>query len=516
MGILKSCKQISLNIDGTVSLSDNSEQCCTSLGHTFIDGVCYWNPPVFGCTDPNAENYDPNATKDDGSCVFGGPLIIINPVTGFTLPPPITGVTNPGVTFDFCDTEEEIQESVTITKEIKFRKNLESNDSEYYNSLDITVRLDRMINYMLAESSVDKKGIVQDISFDTNLKTPYADFYNDIVVVTSAKTTSGTEVTTEKVPVIFKIGDGSKKNLDRFKSFFNVNQVVISSDPLISPPPSDYLEIEKVSKLDTNISPLVLSLSSFDNRSMSGFNENRLFSNDLVPGSGRGGLVISPRVSGYLINITDDLRSKGISYTKINNVDKLSTDERLFFRVTDIEGSTFEYVDQDGIVPSVLIDNGDMRVFTSNEIVLDNSDISTGLIGMSQTNPDQSFQNQYLKLYDRELIKEEVQMMGNFISNNEGTKSFLNKDFPLFKIEKSSFLRGVDTPLVYSTIDPIYLEVKTDDPSIRVGTLKINLKMDLENEITDEDLLGPQPLDNLKDLKLTGGTYVSSSFVVYN
>ena len=26
--------------------------------------------PVYGCTDPNAENYDPEATDDDGSCTY--------------------------------------------------------------------------------------------------------------------------------------------------------------------------------------------------------------------------------------------------------------------------------------------------------------------------------------------------------------------------------------------------------------------------------------------------------------
>ena len=26
--------------------------------------------PVYGCTDPNAENYNPDATIDDGSCIY--------------------------------------------------------------------------------------------------------------------------------------------------------------------------------------------------------------------------------------------------------------------------------------------------------------------------------------------------------------------------------------------------------------------------------------------------------------
>ena len=35
-------------------------------------GVCDVDE-VPGCTDPEAENYDPNATDDDGSCEFPAP-----------------------------------------------------------------------------------------------------------------------------------------------------------------------------------------------------------------------------------------------------------------------------------------------------------------------------------------------------------------------------------------------------------------------------------------------------------
>lgn len=27
-------------------------------------------PPVYGCTDPDAINYNPDATVDDGSCIY--------------------------------------------------------------------------------------------------------------------------------------------------------------------------------------------------------------------------------------------------------------------------------------------------------------------------------------------------------------------------------------------------------------------------------------------------------------
>jgi hypothetical protein len=25
---------------------------------------------IYGCTDPKAKNYDPNATKDNGTCIY--------------------------------------------------------------------------------------------------------------------------------------------------------------------------------------------------------------------------------------------------------------------------------------------------------------------------------------------------------------------------------------------------------------------------------------------------------------
>jgi hypothetical protein len=37
--------------------------------HGSIDGASYFGEfPSFGCTDPYAENYDPEADVDDGSC----------------------------------------------------------------------------------------------------------------------------------------------------------------------------------------------------------------------------------------------------------------------------------------------------------------------------------------------------------------------------------------------------------------------------------------------------------------
>jgi hypothetical protein len=42
-------------------------------------------PPIFGCTDPTADNYDSTATIDDGSCTYPPPPP--PPPPAFTLPP---------------------------------------------------------------------------------------------------------------------------------------------------------------------------------------------------------------------------------------------------------------------------------------------------------------------------------------------------------------------------------------------------------------------------------------------
>ena len=40
---------------------------------TINDGSCiYTVAPIYGCTNPMADNYDPNANTNDGSCIFSG------------------------------------------------------------------------------------------------------------------------------------------------------------------------------------------------------------------------------------------------------------------------------------------------------------------------------------------------------------------------------------------------------------------------------------------------------------
>ena len=42
-----------------------------NTGVMYIDGTYNGSLIVEGCTDPDAENYDPDATMDDGSCFYG-------------------------------------------------------------------------------------------------------------------------------------------------------------------------------------------------------------------------------------------------------------------------------------------------------------------------------------------------------------------------------------------------------------------------------------------------------------
>jgi hypothetical protein len=56
----------------SIFLKSNAQGVCmdsNALNYLQV-GPCLYGPPVFGCTDPNALNYDPNATINDGSCQY--------------------------------------------------------------------------------------------------------------------------------------------------------------------------------------------------------------------------------------------------------------------------------------------------------------------------------------------------------------------------------------------------------------------------------------------------------------
>ena len=53
-----------------------------NTNQTFIDGTRDGFQDIPGCTDPAADNYDPDATIDDGSCIYGSANFAIGSVTG--------------------------------------------------------------------------------------------------------------------------------------------------------------------------------------------------------------------------------------------------------------------------------------------------------------------------------------------------------------------------------------------------------------------------------------------------
>ena len=53
-----------------------------NTNETYIDGTRDGIVDIPGCTDPNADNYDPDATVDDGSCIYGTAEFSFGSITG--------------------------------------------------------------------------------------------------------------------------------------------------------------------------------------------------------------------------------------------------------------------------------------------------------------------------------------------------------------------------------------------------------------------------------------------------
>ena len=53
-----------------------------NTNETFIDGTRDGIVEIPGCTDPNADNYNPDATIDDGSCIYGSANLSFGSITG--------------------------------------------------------------------------------------------------------------------------------------------------------------------------------------------------------------------------------------------------------------------------------------------------------------------------------------------------------------------------------------------------------------------------------------------------
>ena len=82
------------------------------------DGSCYWDnspPPRPGCTDPGADNYNPNANQDDGSCEYAEPeLDIQNPHLSLVGDNELKVEFNLWVEGDFCCEDIEIAWEIQV------------------------------------------------------------------------------------------------------------------------------------------------------------------------------------------------------------------------------------------------------------------------------------------------------------------------------------------------------------------------------------------------------------------
>jgi Secretion system C-terminal sorting domain len=67
---------------------------------TVDDGTCVYD--VLGCTDPTANNYNPNANVDDGSCTYGACSNLVLTAQQTYCTQDANGVLNPGVDFTFA------------------------------------------------------------------------------------------------------------------------------------------------------------------------------------------------------------------------------------------------------------------------------------------------------------------------------------------------------------------------------------------------------------------------------
>lgn len=399
----------------------------------------------------------------------------------------------------------------TETLKIKFLKNdeyIKSGVTSFHHNLDITIRLDKMIKYLLAESSKNKKGVEQDNRFDNNLKTPFADLWSEVFVHLE-RSDNTSEIIRKEIE--FVPDSGSHDEMIRFSRFFNINQLIDENDNRFT---NDNNILGSV-KGDPDIfkSPFVLTLSSYDNK----LNKD---SNDLIPGAGIGGILIQPESYGYYSNIHNNSSSN----ENINS--------KTYFRTGDIE-KEFEFQQSNVkdnrnnayVVPSALVGqqfNIDSQfkpeLFKINENVLlgyvkgtelTNSKEINNIMLESLKNKDKAFNNQYLKLWERGLIKLRVDYIQKFVEYyTTNADSKLN----LFTEDKTNLFRS----------KPIVLRPRTNNTFDVAGRITIRFELDIRDAVSNSYVGGLSKYDttSLSNWKLdpgnSGENYKSEPFVIYN
>ena len=127
----------------------------------------------------------------------------------------------------------------------------------------------------------------------------------------------------------------------------------------------------------------------------------------------------------------------------------------------------------------------------------------------SLINKDKAFNNQYLKLFNRQLVKSRIDYLQHFV---EYYLTNTDKNLNLFtELNTNHYISK-----------PIVLKPKTDSSFDIGGRISIKFELDIRNAVSNSYVgglskYGTTSLSNWKlDTSDSGESYVSESFVVYN
>ena len=133
------------------------------------------------------------------------------------------------------------------------------------------------------------------------------------------------------------------------------------------------------------------------------------------------------------------------------------------------------------------------------------------LLGDNNQGPDEiekRWRNHYLRFYERNLIIEEIKLLGNFIKNN----SDINNNNRLFDIVYSG---DNITPINYLSTKPLVLIAKTDDNRDKIGTVRVKFNIDLKDAIDKGQISKTNSLNDLHNWTGLTSTELTLPFIEY-
>ena len=376
-----------------------------------------------------------------------------------------------------------------FTREVKFKKNedyINSGDTGWYRNLNVTIHLERMIKYLLLESS---EGRQSGSTYDKDIKSPYADFFNEVAVIVSSNTSNLESI--ERKEMEFKIGEQTGSDREYFKRLFNINQTILDNPAVgIDKYPTSEVDISDYP------SPFVLSLSSY------------LSGNTLsIGGSGKGGVIIYPRSFGYVWHSLQINKPSTATFPIISGGKK-------FYRETDLENVDFSslslFKSSSKIIPAAVVDTvfDGIKAYEARNSILQDPEELLGDDNQGSDEIEKRWHNHYLRFYERGLIIEEIKLLGNFIKNN----SDVNNKNRLFDIVYSG---DNITPINYLSKKPLVFISKTDDSMDKIGTIRVKFDIDLKSAIDNGQISKINSINDLHNWTGMTSTELTLPFVEY-